>query len=573
MLRDRRDRLAGSGITLLNASVAEPSPASSTDSARRLDNPKVRAWILWSGVVVFTLLVRLRTLEPVETTGDPFEYVLAIKQMLYRSSEAWNWTHHTARFGMLLPSALVFWIFGPSPLPYYVIPLACSLASSCLLFATMRRIASVQHALLVTAAVVLFPMMIRAGSQLAPTTFLVPYMVATAYAFVRHTQAQTRRASVQWLVVMSVMTFAAYMTKVTAVFGAMGFAAALLLVTGRLWAVGLYLGVFAGLYGVEWLAYVTLSDLEGGRLSIITTTHLSSPRLKPLKDIWELLERFRRFRGYWLYLFAFASIGAVALAVHRDKRRSAQAGLMLVGVALLFGMVLGLKSFDPIVPAVPLRTRYATTAVPFLIIGGFAALSTFVQARLLFQWTRRGVAAASGLALAVGLSAYPHLWNKEAAEHPIPVLLEQQQLAWHHASKGTLVLGTGSHKGATKVLKGYLALFWPYHADTDKLPNIVRYRIGHTPYYFFSEVEDDQRRARRLEEIGVEKAVRELGPFMLIQREKAKTKDLVRHKGFSVMQIDVFEHGGTGGGSSELPPPDLAGGDDDDDDDDGGGER
>jgi len=531
-----------------------PSAAPSPTFASRLDNPKFRAALIWSGLLLFTFIVRLRTLQTLETSGDPFEYVLAIKEIVYRSAETWTWTHHTARFGILVPSALVFWVMGADPLAYYVVPIVIALATSCFVFATVRRFASTTLALLCVAAIVLFPMNIRNHSQIAPATFLILYQMATAYAFVRVAQTEDRRERLKWLAMMVVMTFLAYLCKVTAVFGAMGFGAALWLVTRRIWPSVVFGLGLVGLYCVEWSAYAVFSDVEGGRFGIIGQTHLTSDALKEYPSLWALAQRFHKFKGYWLYLF-YASVAATVYFVsNRQRLRSAGAGLMLVGAALILGTLFGLKSFDPIVPAVPLRMRYGSTSAPFLLIGIIVASTGIIEARLKLAWKRRDVLLGAALSLSVALVVYPENWTK-LKEHPLRVLNDYRSLAWHHAAKGTIVLGTGTHKGATKVMKGYLALLWPYHDNLDEVPEIVRYRIGRRAYYYFSQIPSEDRKARRLEQIKVEKAVRELGPFILVKRAK-EDWNFVRQKHRGYMKIEVFEHGGTGGqGDMKLPSP------------------
>lgn len=556
-----RDEVAGEQPAADDRHAPTPSPEDDTPApiaapsyASRLDDPKIRAAILWSGILLFTFIVRLRTLQTLETSGDPFEYVLAIKEIVYRSAETWTWTHHTARFGILVPSALVFWVMGADPLAYYVVPMVVALLTSCLVFATVRRFSSTTLAVVCTAAVVLFPMNIRNHSQIAPATFLMLYQMATAYAFVRVVQTEERKQRLKWLAVMVVMTFLAYLCKVTAVFGAMGFGAALWLVTRRIWPSVVFGLGLVGLYCVEWSAYAVFTDVDGGRFGIIGRTHLTSDALKEYPSLWALAQRFHKFKGYWLYLFYTAAAAVVYFVTSKQRIRSPGAGLMLVGVTLILGTLFGLKSFDPIVPAVPLRMRYGSESAPFLMIGIAIAATGIIEARLKLVWNRRGVLLGSALSLGLALMAYPENWTN-LKEHPLRVLNEYRSLAWHHAAKGTIVLGTGTHKGATKVMKGYLALLWPYHDDLDEVPDIVRYKIGRRAYYYFSKVPSEDRKARRLEQIKVEKAVRELGPFVLVKRAK-EDWNFVRQKHRGYMKIEVFEHGGTGGhGDMKLPSP------------------
>ena len=534
-----------------DASTIGTASSDITDRRSRLDDPRIRALILWSAVLGFTLIVRLRTLETIETSGDPFEYVLAVKELLYRHSDTWVWTHHTARFGIVVPTAFAFWIFGADPLAYYAVPVALALGTSAIVFATARRLRGTPFALLATAALVLFPMMVRNGSQIAPGPFLIIYLSGAAYGYVRLIQASTSREERRWLLVMVALTFLAYLAKVTAVYAVLGFAAALL-TTGR-WRTALaYVGLLAVLFGAEWLSYSLFSEIEGGRFGLIGQTHLTSKKLKPLEDWWALFARFAKFKGYWLLLFAFSIAAAGYHFTSRRRMRSPAAGLHLVGLCLVFGTVVGVKSIDPIVPAVPLRMRYASPAVPFLLLGGLTAALGLVAGRFRLAWERRGVALAGVLTLALSLIVYPDRW-KEIDEHPLRVLNEYRQLAWHHASKGTIVLGTGTHKGATKVMKGYLALLWPYHDDLDAVPEIVRYRIGRRAYYYFTRIPSKDRKARRLEQIKVEKAVRELGPFVLVKRAK-EDWNFVRQKHRGYMKIEVFEHGGTEG-HMKVPSP------------------
>ena len=519
-----------------------------------LDDPRVRAAILWTGLLAFTLIVRLRTLETIETTGDPFEYVLAVKEIVYRGSETWTWTHHSARFGIVLPSALVFWIAGADPLAYYIVPLGFALLTSAFVYATGRRLHGAGFGLLVVGLLVVFPMMVRNGSQIAPGGFLIAYLAGAGYFYVRVQEPSTRREHVRWVLGMAVFTFLAYLAKVTAVYAAMGFAAALV-VTARRWKTALaYLGVLAVLFGIEWLCYSLFSDVEGGRFGVIGETHLTSKKLEPLDGWWELVSRFSRFKGYWLYLFAASLVAAAYHASSRQRIRTTAAGLHIVGLCLICGTVLGVKSIDPIIPAVPLRMRYGSPAVPFLLLGVLSAGRALVEAKLRLSWTRGKVAVGASVAFVVAMTVYPDNWKK-LDEHPLRILNEYRSLAWHHASKGTLVLGTGAHKATTKVMKGYLALLWPYHDDLDEVPEIVRYKIGRRAYYYFTQIPSKDRRARRLEQIKVEKAVRELGPFVLVKRAK-EDWNFVRQKHRGYMKIEVFEHGGTGGhGDMNLPSP------------------
>lgn len=535
---------------------ATPPEGANLEVTRRslLDDQRVRAAILWAGLLAFTLIVRLRTLETIETSGDPFEYVLAVKEIVYRGSETWVWTHHSARFGIVLPSALIFWIAGADPLAYYIVPLAFALLTSAIFYATARRLHGVGFGLVATGRLVVFPMMVRNGSQIAPGGFLIAYLAGAAYFYVRLQEPSSRRDLARWVLGMAVFTFLAYLAKVTAVYAAMGFAAALV-ITARRWKTALaYLLVLLVLFGIEWLCYSLFSDVEGGRFGVISQTHLTSKKLEPLDGWWELVSRFWRFKGYWLYLFAASLLAAAYYISSRQRIRTTAAGLHIVGLCLIGGTILGVKSIDPIVPAVPLRMRYGSPAVPFLLIGVLSAGRALVETKFRLSWTRAKVGVGASLAFALALTVYPDNW-KTLDEHPLRLLQQYRSLAWHHAAKGTIVLGTGTHKGATKVMKGYLALLWPYHDDLEEVPDIVRYKIGRRAYYYFSKVPSEDRKARRLEQIKVEKAVRELGPFVLVKRAK-EDWNFVRQKHRGYMKIEVFEHGGTGGhGDMKLPSP------------------
>ena len=121
-------------------------------------------------LIIFTILVRLLTLQMIGTGSDEVWNWFSAKKLFYGFPYN-SWNHHTARFGIIIPVFLVQKVFGTHPVVYYIPTLIMSILLTFFLYKIGTKVHSRRAAFFSCIFLILFPQMVNAGSQILPGGF------------------------------------------------------------------------------------------------------------------------------------------------------------------------------------------------------------------------------------------------------------------------------------------------------------------------------------------------------------------------------------------------------------------
>lgn len=406
--------------------VAESSGggAEASSAARPKHENRFVAWVVAnaSDIVILgalgalTVLVRVLTLEGIDTGGDAIGKWNFVRQWFYHNSfHHVLWTHHMARVGVNAVVGVAQLLFGRGPAVYYVAPIFAAVGESWFVYACGKRLESRLTGVIGALFLIYLGSQIRAGSQVMPEIFSGLYGIMTAYVFLRWADAAPERKRA-WLIAMGVAAFISYLGKETSVLFFPGFAFGIFLVSRKMRDVVVFGAVFVAGVVSECLAYTLFTDYHS-RWQIIVGTHITEGA-PSRRTFWQLFDRFPHLDEAGklaFYMVVPCCIGVVAF--RRDKRASAVVAMYVSYVFLLTFLVR--KVTPDIVIWQSFWPRYFDPTAPFaaVIIGLFAVMCA---RRLMDQagegkrraWLspRPGVAAAwvVGLCVASGLATY--LW-------------------------------------------------------------------------------------------------------------------------------------------------------------------
>ena len=185
--------------------------------------------------------------------------------------------HHSARWGIVLPVALLVKVLGANLTAYYSICLAQYAIIFGILYTFARR--DIAPGLLLPLAVLLFfePMFFRATTQIQPFIFGVFYIVVALFLLQKHLETRGMLP----LLFAALFCFFAYGAKETYLFFVVG-VGILVLWRGSLLSTAIFCATLLGLLLIETIVFNTLSGdltfgriefLAGGKHQIGMTTH------------------------------------------------------------------------------------------------------------------------------------------------------------------------------------------------------------------------------------------------------------------------------------------------------------
>lgn len=348
------------------------------DLSRRLRKRWPDLLIVLSLLALFALVHRF--VEAVEIGGDAIAKWQFVRQWSYSNDFAHStWDQHHARMGVNGFTWLVQKIFGRSWRAYYVGPLFMAAAQLPLAYALGRRLGGRGVGILAALFITFLAAVHRSASQLLPDGFAGTYALLAAYLFARFAEAQQEGERRRWLLGVTAVAFAGYLTKETFFFFYPGFVVALWLVRHRVRDVVTFCGGLLLGLGLETLAYRTFTDY-GSRLAIVRGTHgKDAGDAEPLVIGWEGLTRpITRLEWDWHALLGLALLGGVLLVITR-ARRSVPLGRLVVLLALSHVVLLTLsaQAFQNPLP------RYMDPVVPFAALCAAAGIG--VAATALFS--------------------------------------------------------------------------------------------------------------------------------------------------------------------------------------------
>jgi hypothetical protein len=336
--------------------------------------------IILIALLLFTLFFRLATLMMMNTGVDERDYWFSAKTIANGLPYP-EITHRTTRFAIILPVALAQLILGSHPDVYYLLPLANALAQTALAFAIGRKIRGRLTGFLAALGLILFPYMIRAGSQVRPEVFSMTYVLLAFFYLVEYLQRDTRELppllwSTTWL-------FIAYEAKITNLYFVPGIFLAIILFKKRPTHAFLLAGTLLFLFVAETGLYAAFTQYKLGELEIILKNHFHSDSLV-VPGLFDLFQRYEspNLQAYWQVPFGlFAIAAAVYLARGRDKRVSS---IVLASLSFFLLLTFEVKTLHPVTPAESFINRYFSAVLPsvFLVLAYAAeGIATYIFRR------------------------------------------------------------------------------------------------------------------------------------------------------------------------------------------------
>jgi hypothetical protein len=432
-------------------------------------SPKAeRAWA-YGIVVAVALIFRLVTLNMPETGGDSIHYFDCAWQ-LWHQPQSYTLDHQSARWGIILPIAVIRPIFGWGPLVYSFIALGVALLTVIAILRAGELLKSLFTGVVAALVFTFFPGVIDVASNLTPESFLPLYLSLTTMLLLEY----RRRSSggTGYLIAAGLVYVLAWFTKITVV----EFLPAFLLLIyqrnrqwGALWT---FVGIFVAAVALETLVYKLIWHEPLGIVSVILHSHLAAANddtMTVLSSIWGLAGRFAPhvFRFYWWPLVIVAAVLFVYLI---RKRNMSPVWFLVLGEVLFFlGLTFGIKSFHPVVTLEPFVTRYFMTGLPLLILFVAFGLSEFLDS-MRWGWLNTislslaGLIGIVGVVALISLPVIPAKWKARFLPldgHPFVVMPKYIALAETRRHEHFPVIGfnPGDPVQSVKAAAAYFTLF------------------------------------------------------------------------------------------------------------------
>ncbi len=380
--------------------------------------------IFFSILIVFAVTLRTVFTIPVEVGGDTIKKWLFVKDLIEGVPiDKILADHHTARWGVNLPSSLIAALLGTSWFVYYLIPVlffALLLVASIFIF--VKAYPKDRNGILFAYCLFVLllygdPTYVRSTGQLMPFIFVAVYILLHIVFVWRSVRSRSQFD----ILLAAFFMFLAYGAKETSLFYAPGSAVYVFIALG--WRRGLPVVGGMALYGL------LLIGLETLLLSAIfgePTTRMSLLMIH-LGNLDEVLGETFGEVGFWtlfvgwvtlplyttiLFVGALASTVFLLVKAMRGDRAAIEIipGLLFLSYGLIH--TFALKSIDPLVPFVPPKSKYFADLVPW------AAMSVAFAARDIVgrapagrrQPLAAGLIVLSFIACAVSLST-PRQWR------------------------------------------------------------------------------------------------------------------------------------------------------------------
>lgn len=377
-----------------------------------------------AGAIIIAVILRTIFTVPVEVGGDAIKKWLFLKSFVAGAPlHEIVIDHHTARWGVNIPSSFFVVLFGTSWFVYYLIPIVFFgffLAISIYIFRCAYPDDEKSALFAYFFFLFLFygdPSYLRSTSQLMPFIFVAVY-ISLHIIFLWRSVKDPSQANI---FLATLFMFLAYGAKETSLFYAPGSGVFVLWALG--WRRGLPVVALMALYGlllvgVETLAFslifgqlTTRLDMlfnHFGNLDKVLDQTFGKVRFATLFVGWVTLPLYTTI----LFVAALASALFLVVKSRRGQRAAIEIvpGLLFISYGLIH--TFALKSIDPLIPFIPPKSKYFADLVPW------AAMSIAFAARDIVGRVAadrrpalaKGLIALSLLACVVSLSI-PRQWR------------------------------------------------------------------------------------------------------------------------------------------------------------------
>jgi 4-amino-4-deoxy-L-arabinose transferase-like glycosyltransferase len=318
-------------------------------------------------LLLFALFFRLSTLMMIHTGVDERDYWFSARAIAggFPYPEL---SHRTTRFAIILPVALSQVVLGSHPDIYYVLPLLNSLIQTALAFLIGLRLRGRLTGFLAALALILFPYMIRAGSQVRPEIFSITYILLALYCFIEYMEREEKELpSLLWA---GALLFVAYEAKITNLFFLPGLLAGVLIFKKKPLHALLLAGEVLMLFLAETGAYAILTKYKLGEFQIIFSHHIEAGTSFVVPRFIDLFRRYstEKLQLYWQIPFVLFAVASITYLIRgADKRLSL---LAIAALSFFAGITFEVAGLNPIAPAEPFINRYfsAVLGPVFLVL-------------------------------------------------------------------------------------------------------------------------------------------------------------------------------------------------------------
>jgi hypothetical protein len=313
--------------------------------------------------LIFTLLIRLLTVQMIDDAGDSKMYMDHVRQLVIDPS-GYSFDHWSARFAVIVPVYLVRLATGGLAAGAYVLPVFLSLVMVFFMMKTSRLLGRIEAGFLAAIIIGVYPAMVREGSQILPGIFSMAYLMGAFYFLALFLHRERRGLLPVFL--SALMMFFAYGTHIINIFFAPGMVFLLFLGRKRRFASIMgYSATLLALYLAETSLYHFFTSYSLGHLDIIRSSHLAGNASLKALAVWELFMRLVLPGPFFVLLLA-ASIWYCVICIR--GRDQVCLHPFIPAASFLFFMVFSVKSINPLIPALPLNSRYLDPSVPFLVL-------------------------------------------------------------------------------------------------------------------------------------------------------------------------------------------------------------
>ena len=327
-------------------------------------------------LLLATLAVRLMLLVGGIRGSDAYAYAYTSWLMVTGAYDplAIGGNYYAYRYGLLLPTAFMFSVFGPTDLAAMVFPLAASLGTAALVGSLGRMLWDEHSGLIAMALWATFPLAIVPASMVSPDSFIPFYATLGVWAFLKAEQesAPTERRLI-WYIGSGLACGLAVLSRLTSVL--------ILLVP-----LGLMLQKPRGMQcWLPFAAGVSIPlGLAGGYLAYTTGD--------PLFEIHQIAFLSRKYSeesgsGEFAYYFkAFLGLSKAGVAWYTGMPAVAAAGLWIgwsrrdrnVGllawwtIPILLALTFGSMSATEFIPILKNYNYLSLVAVPMVLLAAYA---------------------------------------------------------------------------------------------------------------------------------------------------------------------------------------------------------
>lgn len=341
-------------------------------------------------VVTFT---RLLGLEPIEVGGDAITVWEFARNLAQGGDLPSKFNHHTARFGLVLPSLAIQWVGGSAPVNYFVGPLAASVLLHLCVYLIGRKLSGPVAGTMAVVGLLSFEPMIRASSQILPEAFGPAHVSLSVFAALQFTDSASKWGSRVWVLICAVAMVFAYGSKESYLYFAPAVAMILWLgrpatsnahlagtanrredesqvrywvrrllnfsrrgglVTPALLALAI---VLMGL--IEWAFFASVTENQtGGRLSVVAGSHSAQGALDryQMREVGDFFALYTRAPDDWIFVLGMGVLSLLGVAAFaRDRRAKIFAGGVFVYFLL---QTFVLRSLSPPIPWMEPHPRY-----------------------------------------------------------------------------------------------------------------------------------------------------------------------------------------------------------------------